>query len=192
MFETLEMLDRALLLKINTMHTPLMDVFMWEMSKTWHTFVFILIVAFGLYKKFSPKKAVEFVLGCALVFACTDFSSNMVKHSVKRYRPTYNLEIKTQIHKVNNYEGGTFGFFSGHAANTLGITCFIFLCLHWVQKKYRYLLFIYPLLICYSRMYLGVHYPSDIIVGILDGLVFANLLYFLMNKYFFKIDAAKF
>jgi undecaprenyl-diphosphatase len=189
MFETLETCDRVLLLKINSFHTPLLDTFMWGMSQSWHTYLFVIVIAYAVYKKYSLKKAAEFLLGCAILIACTDFSSNLIKHGVKRYRPTHNLEIKDLVHKVNAYEGGKFGFFSGHAANSFGLTTFVFLCIHWVQRKYKFLLYIYPLLICYSRMYLGVHYPSDILVGMFYGTVFGFLIYFIMNRYFLKFDA---
>ncbi len=191
MIEWLEMLDRNLLLKINSLHTPLMDTFMWYMSESWHTILFILAVAYAFYRKFSAKKAVEFMVGCAIVFACTDLSSNAIKHGVQRYRPTHNLEIKEQIHLVNNYAGGKYGFFSGHSANTFGITTFMFLCIHWIRKRYKLLLYIYPCIVVYSRMYLGVHYPSDVLAGMLDGLIFGTLVYFIMNTYFLKLNAEK-
>jgi undecaprenyl-diphosphatase len=189
MFETLKMFDRALFLKINSLHSPLMDTFMWGMSLSWHTYLFVLIIAFAFYKKYNVKTAAEFILGCALVVACADFSSNLAKNGVKRYRPSHNLEIKAQIHLVDKYDGGKFGFFSAHTANSFGVTTFVFLCIHWLQRKYKYLLFIYPLLICYSRIYLGVHYPSDIFAGIVVGFIFGCLLYLIMKKYFFKFDA---
>jgi undecaprenyl-diphosphatase len=153
--------------------------------------VIIFVVAFFFYKKYTPKKAVEFILGCAIVFACTDLSTNIIKHSVKRYRPSHNIEIQKQIHIVNDYHGGQYGFFSGHAANTFGIITFIFLCVHWVPYKYRLFFFIYPVIVVYSRMYLGVHYPSDIAVGIASGLAFGTLVYAIMNRYFLKLDAEK-
>lgn len=188
MFETLELLDRNLLLKINSMHTPFMDGMMWFMSRTEPTIFIILVVAFLFYRKYSLKKAVEFILGCAIVFACTDLSTNVIKHNVKRYRPTHNLEIKDKIHLVYDYRGGPYGFFSGHAANTFGVTTFIFLCVHWVRKSYRLFIFAFPLLVVYSRMYQGVHYPSDILIGTLSGLLFGWLIYSIMNRYFLKLD----
>jgi undecaprenyl-diphosphatase len=191
MIDWLEMLDRSLFLKINSIHSPLLDTFMWYMSESWHTILIILAVAFAFYKKFSAKKAVEFMVGCAIVFACTDLSANAIKHGVQRYRPTHNLEIKEQVHIVNNYSGGKFGFFSGHSANTFGIISFIFLCVHWIRAKYKLLLYLYPFVVGYSRVYLGVHYPADIFAGMLDGLLFGTLVYFVMNTYFLKLDAQK-
>lgn len=188
MIENLEMMDRSLLLAINTMHTPLLDTFMWYISKTWPTVFVVLAVAFAFYKKYSAKKAVEFLVGCALIFACTDMSSNLIKHGVKRYRPTHNLEIREQVHVVNDYHGGKYSFVSGHAANTFGTITFIFLCIHWVQRRYKVWLFLLPVVVCYSRMYLGVHYPSDILCGTAIGLLFGIIGYYLMNLYFLKLD----
>lgn len=191
MFETLETLDQAILLKINSMHSPLLDAFMYYLSEKFATLITVVVifsVAYAFYKKFSLKKAAEFVLGCAIVFACTDMSSNLFKHSIKRYRPTHNLEIKTQVHTVNEYRGGQYGFFSGHAANTFGIFTFIFCCVNWWQKKYKYLIFLYPLLLVYTRLYLGVHYPSDILVGAIAGIIFGNIVFYVMNTYFFKFN----
>ena len=188
MIHSFEWLDRIILLRINSFHTLLLDSVMWGLSESWHTYLFVLVVAFSFYKKFNLKKAVELVLGVAIVIACTDMSSNLVKHAVKRYRPTHNLEIKDQINIVNDYKGGQYGFISSHASNGFGITTFLFFCIHWLNKKVKLLLFIYPIMIGYSRMYLGVHYPSDIFFGAIDGLIFGSLIYLVFNKYFLKLD----
>lgn len=186
MFDSLKLLDRALFLKINSAHSPLLDTFMWHMSESWHTVVIILAVGYAIYKKASLKKAAEVVVGCAIVFACTDFTSNLIKHSVKRYRPSHNLEISQQVHSVNDYKGGQYGFFSGHAANAFGVITFLILCINWVQLKYKLLLYFYPFLIIYSRVYLGVHYPSDVLSGMLYGILFGLGIYYVMNAYFFS------
>jgi undecaprenyl-diphosphatase len=197
MIESLEKFDRELLLAINSIHTPMMDVLMWYTSKTWPTIFIVLFVAYVFFKRFSPRKAVEFLVGICLVFACTDLTSNLAKHGVKRYRPTHNLEIKDQVHKVIDddngkpYTGGQYTFFSGHAANTFGVITFIFFCVNWVPLKYRFLFFIYPLIVVYSRMYLGVHYPFDIFTGTIIGLIFGSLGFYIMNLYFLKLDVQK-
>jgi undecaprenyl-diphosphatase len=189
MIDALERFDRTLLLRINSLHNPTLDTMMWFMSMTWPTIVIVLIAAFLFYRRFNRRKAIEFLLGCAIVFACTDTSSNLLKHGVKRYRPTHNLEIRDKVHVVNEYVGGQYTFFSAHAANTFGVITFIFLCLKWIPKRWRLLIFLYPLTVVYSRMYLGVHYPSDIIVGTFDGLVFGTLGFLAMDTYFLKLNA---
>ncbi len=189
MLESLEMLDRSLFLLINGFHTPLLDRVMWQLSENWPTFVLIAAVLFAMHKMKGRKRALEFALGIALVFACTDFTANLIKHGVKRYRPTHNLEISQQVHTVNEYVGGKYGFFSGHAANTSGMITFVFLCLSWVPFKWRLLLFVYPLLVAYSRIYLGVHYPLDCVAGLVYGCLIGIGLYFVMNRYFFKAHA---
>lgn len=192
MFESIKMFDRNLLLKINSMHTPLMDRMMFYLSNaTWILIVIILVVAVMFYRKYTLKKAIEFMVGCAIVFASVDLSTNLIKHAVKRYRPTHNIEIKDSVHVVNDYRGGKYGFYSAHAANNFGIIAFIFFCVHWVNKNYRYLLFVYPIIIIYSRVYLGVHYPSDVIAGIVWGIFMAWLVYLIMNKHFLKLDEEK-
>lgn len=168
---------------------------MWYMSESWHTYFLVAAIAYAIYKKYSagnaPRKALEFLLGCAIVIACADLSTNVIKHSVKRYRPTHNVEIQSQVHIVRDYRGGQYGFFSSHSANTFGLVSFIFFSVTWIKKRYKLFLFLYPLTVAYSRMYLGVHYPSDVFIGMLSGLFFGTLVYYLMSTYFFKANEQK-
>jgi undecaprenyl-diphosphatase len=189
MFEALEKLDQSFFLHINSFRSPFLDTLMWYLSETWPTVLIVIAVAFWFYRKFSAKKALEFVLGCAIVVACADFSTNMIKHQVKRYRPTHNLVLKEKVQTLNNYVGGKYGFFSGHAANTFGVITFIFLCLKWLRVRQRILFYIYPLLVVYSRMYLGVHYPSDLFVGMLNGLLWGSIVFLVVDKHFLKLHA---
>lgn len=188
MFEALKALDRQVLLEINSHHNAVMDNVMWFVSLTTPTIVIILGIAFYLYKIHHFKRATHFLLGCAIVFACCDLSSNAIKHKVKRYRPTHNLEIREKVHVVNEYRGGQYTFFSGHAANTFGLITFVFLCLHNLPLFWRLLIFVYPLIVVYSRMYLGVHYPSDILTGTIVGLLFGFIVFKIFDKHFFAKD----
>ena len=191
MFETIKMLDENLLVLINSHHTAFLDLIFWQLSENWPTILFVGVFGFFFYKKFKIKNLLAMLLGVAIVIACCDLSSNAIKHSVKRLRPTHNNELKEKIHLVNNYQGGNFGFVSSHAANSFGIITYLFFCATWMAKKRKILFFIYPIIVVYSRIYLGVHYPIDIIGGALLGLIFGTIVFKLIERHFFKLSHDK-
>lgn len=191
MFERLEQIDRELFLNINSAHSPFADALMWQLSKDWPTVLLSLLFVVFFYKRFELKKTLALLLGIGLVLACTDLSTNLIKHRVQRYRPSHNLEIGSSVHVVNNYKGGTYGFFSSHAANAFGLVTYFVLIAGHLKWRWRYLFFLYPLVVGYSRIYLGVHYPIDIAVGALDGLIFGTLVYFVVSRHFIKFGNEK-
>lgn len=177
MFETLEHIDRTILLAINNANHPVMDVVFWQASAGWIFFPVWALVIWYLFKQKGIKYLAATLLCAGFIILFCDQTTNMVKHSVKRYRPTHNLEIKDQIHIVNDYRGGQYGFFSAHASNNTGLAFFLFLVLTQLKNRFRYLIFLLPLIIEYSRMYLGVHYPSDIFFGTLNGILWGIIFY---------------
>jgi undecaprenyl-diphosphatase len=120
-----------------------------------------------------------------LLIVLTDQTANQTKHAIKRYRPSHNLEIQSQVHTINDYKGGTYGFFSGHATNTFGVAMLLFLIFSKESKLFRSAFFVWAAIISYSRIYLGVHYPSDIFVGLVVGLFWGYVVYRLI-QYTFK------
>jgi undecaprenyl-diphosphatase len=135
--------------------------------------LYLTIIIF-LIKKFG-KKVLLVLPVVILSFAFADLISNEIKHTVLRYRPTHNLMIQDVVHVVNDYRGGKYGFVSSHAANTFSVATISILFLY--RNYYSLLLLLWPILVSYSRIYLGVHYPADIIGGAITGVVVAVLMY---------------
>lgn len=188
MFESLKLLDRELFLYLNGFHSTLTDELMYNISKVW---VFFPLFAWWLYlvlRKCGWKKTLLLAAFMGLLVGFTDQSSNQVKHGVKRYRPSHNLEIMDQVHILHNYKGGQYGFFSGHSANCFGIAMLLFLLFSTRSLWFRSVFFLWAAITAYSRIYLGVHYPSDIFIGFLVGLFWGYIVYrliqFTFKKYF--------
>ena len=112
---------------------------------------------------------VLFVLGAAglLVLLAGTFDDEIVKPLVARWRPTHDPEIGALVDTVNDYRGGNYGFFSAHASNTFSIAIFFSLLMRW--RPFVCAMVIWSFVNCYTRLYLGVHYPGDITVGLLWG-----------------------
>jgi undecaprenyl-diphosphatase len=164
-----------------------MDAIMWVVSHDLFIYPFIFLFLFWQFKTSSPKRAIVMVLGIGFCVATADLSTNIVKHKVQRYRPSHNLELMQQVHTVNDYHGGQFGFFSSHAANSFAVVTLFFLAAKaQISKRSRYLFYLLPLTIIYSRIYLGVHYPSDVMVGAVWGILIGWLVFTLLTRFFFK------
>jgi undecaprenyl-diphosphatase len=185
MLDKLELLDRELFLAINGWHAPMFDNIMYYVSQIW---VFAPVFVYWLYMVFNRyglKKLLILLGFLGLLVLLTDQTSNITKHSIKRYRPTHNLEIQSKVHTVNEYKGGLYGFFSGHSTNTFGIAMLLFLIFRKESIVFRLLFFAWAAITAYSRIYLGVHYPSDIFVGFVVGIFWGYVVYRLI-QYTFK------
>lgn len=185
MLEKLELLDRQLFLWINSCHSPIFDDVMFYVSATWIFMPLFFYWAFLIFNKTGIKKLFILLGFFVLLVVLTDQTANRIKHAVKRYRPTHNIEIQSQVHIVNDYKGGKYGFFSGHATNSFGIAMLLFLLFDKKSIVFRFSFFTWAALTGYSRIYLGVHYPSDIFVGIVVGIFWGFVVYRLI-QYTFK------
>ncbi|MBC7695710.1 MAG: phosphatase PAP2 family protein [Burkholderiales bacterium] len=186
MLDQLELLDRQLLLIINACHSPLIDLLMWYVSGIWIFSPLFAYWLFMVYKRYGSRKLFILLGFLGLMIILTDQTSNITKHAIKRYRPTHNIEIQSQVHIVNGYRGGIYGFFSGHSTNSFGIAMLLFLLFSKESLLFRSTFFAWAGLTAYSRIYLGVHYPSDIFVGLLVGLFWGYMIYLLIQFTFKK------
>ena len=120
------------------------------------------------------------VLAVGLVILIADqVSASIIKPPVARARPSHNPDLATTIHIVNGYRGGPFGFVSSHAANCFGIA--LFLAMLFKNRAFTWTMIVWATLMCYSRIYLGVHYPGDIVCGSLLGFLAAWAVYKLLQ-----------
>lgn len=184
MLETLERWDQQLFLWLNSFNAKALDGVMFLLTKGWFWTPVFALLLWKLWKQFpTAKQYVVIILSVGLtVTACDMISTRALKHQIKRYRPTHNLEIGPRVHTVNDfngneYRGGKYGFVSSHAANFFGIATLCFVLLG--KRKRYWWLFVWAGLVSYTRIYLGVHYPGDILggmlLGILSGALFATL-----------------
>ena len=125
-----------------------------------------------------------------LVLFCDQLSSGIAKPLFHRFRPTHQPDFQDAVHTVFNYRGGRYGFFSGHATNSFGFATLIALMFR--NKILTTAMYIFAFVMAYSRIYLGVHFISDVVVGMLVGIlvgIFIYRLYIAGRKYWLKIPS---
>lgn len=170
MLEQLDAWDRQALIFLNQFHADGLDPVVFYVTRTDFWIPLYAVLLYLIFKNYG-KQGWLVVVGIAVSILLTDqITSGFMKPYFERLRPSQNPELEGMLHLVNGYRGGLYGFASSHAANTTGIALFMFLLF---RSKYRYigLMFAWAGIMCYTRIYLGVHYPGDILVGIAVGLV---------------------
>jgi undecaprenyl-diphosphatase len=170
--------DKELFLFLNGIHSPLWDYTMtlFTLTPTW--ILFYGLILFFIIEKYD-KKSLFIIVSIILLIVCADQFAGILKHTIQRLRPSNDPSISLLAHVFFN-KGGQFGFVSAHASNTFAFATFSSM----LFKNKRYTTFIFPwaIIIAYSRIYLGVHYPGDVlggaILGIGIGIGIYNLLLF--------------
>ena len=193
MLEKLIHIDTQILLAINGWHAPWADTLMWIVSAkaTWIP-LYVLLIGLLVWRYRKPAKTgvkwmqkvpacVVMIVMIALAVGAADFiASGILKDLVARPRPTRVPELEGVLHLVNGYRSGQYGFVSSHAANTMAVA--LLFSLIWRNKIATVGLMLWVAANCYSRMYLGVHYPLDIIGGLLVGALMALVAYWVLQK----------
>ncbi|MBN1251099.1 MAG: phosphatase PAP2 family protein [Bacteroidales bacterium] len=188
MLEKLIQFDTELFLFLNSFNSPFWDKVMWIISDTKTWIPLYLLVLFFVFKKNKTKGFITLFFMIALIFIADQSSVLFFKNTFQRFRPCHNEAISNLVHIVNNKCGGLYGFVSSHATNTFAFA--IFTALFFNKRYIYYLLFFWAFIVSYSRIYLGVHYPADIICGAILGLFIGFLIYkfydFSLKKLFIK------
>lgn len=168
--------EKDLLLFINHAHTPFLDHSMWMYSNMWIWMPLVVLLLFNLIYKKDWRQFLTAMLCIALMFLlCDQFSSHLIKPIIARPRPTHYPGVMEQVRVLYNYAGGEYGFMSGHATNSFGFVMFTSLLFR--NRYYSLVTAFGALLVCYSRVYLGVHFVSDIVAGALFGMLIGFLVY---------------
>ena len=173
--------DQSIFLFFNGLHSSWADVFFYWVSNRFVWIPFYAVLAFFLIKKWR-KKSIPIFIALTLCIFLTDQSCNLIKHSVQRPRPSHDPVLSEQVHLVAKpdgtlYKGGPYGFPSSHAANSMALALWVILYLGEKRKWLIIGMLSWVLLVSYSRIYLGVHYPSDLIVGWTLGACWALVLW---------------
>ncbi|MDG3580792.1 phosphatase PAP2 family protein [Galbibacter pacificus] len=171
--------DRELLIFLNNLGIEDYDYFWQTITQpiVWiPLYIFILILVFKTYQKEPLRKSILLTLAVVLT---TSLITSLVKAIIARTRPSGNSDLTELIRVI--IEPNSYSFFSGHAANSFALTTFIVLIL---RNKYQwiYILYIWPVFFSFSRIYVGVHYPSDILAGALVGTLIALFFYQIHKK----------
>ena len=173
--------DTYLFLKINTVWTSSFfdGVFpWWREANAWvPLYLFLIVFAFLNFK----KQTWPWLLFVAVTLTLTDqISSSLIKNWIARPRPCRDEFLMSQVRLLLNNCSGTYSFTSSHAANHFGFAVFICITLQAVFTKWRYVFLAWAGTICYAQVYVGIHYPLDV----LGGAILGSVVGFLMAKFF--------
>ncbi|MGG8495736.1 phosphatase PAP2 family protein [Tenacibaculum sp. TC6] len=175
MIDNLVHLDRELLIFLNNLGSESFDGFWLTITKqfTW-TPLFVLILLL-VFKELGVKKGLFTFLFIIILVAFSDQFTNLVKNSVERLRPCNTGDLQAYLRQFS-YKPRGYSFWSGHASLSTTFTMFVVLLFR-KKIKFIYLLFLFPLIFGFSRIYLGVHYPIDVLVGYISGIILGTIFY---------------
>lgn len=186
MLETIKAFDESLFLFLNAQHNSFFDPLMWFFSEKLFWVPLYIWFLWLLYKRF-PKHYWTVLIAIIVLIVVSDQFSNLAKNTVLRLRPSQEPHLYSLVHVINDYRGGMYGFYSGHSANAFAVALFVISLLASKRKYIIPIALTYATLTAYSRIYLGVHYPGDILAGAIMGILVGTGIAFahdrLRNRY---------
>jgi undecaprenyl-diphosphatase len=180
--ETLIQLDRQWLLALNGSESLYLDILVRTLTNAVTWIPLYISLFFLVLRNNESFLKILIIIGCAglcVLFAGT-VDDTIVKPLVARWRPTHDEQIGALVDVVDGYRGGRFGFFSAHACNTFSIAVFFSLLIR--SRLLTVFLVGWSLVNCWTRLYLGVHFPGDILVGLLWGGIVGTVVYLLFRR----------
>ena len=181
MLEKIISLDKSVFIFLNGLGSEKFDTLWLFLTNQAACIPFFAFIWWLIKKKIGTKQAFYLLLTILVLVLFTDQTCNLVKNSVQRLRPCNTEDLKSIIRIVKCSD--TYSFFSGHATNSTAVSLFIFLLFR-KDYKYLWLIFIWPVIFGFSRIYLGMHFPSDILVGYVYGAI-CGVVAYSISKYLY-------
>lgn len=178
--------DRELYLFLNNLGNPTWDPFWLLITYKWTWIPLYIFLLYLIFRKFGVKGTIITAVIIALLITATDQLANVFKHGFERPRPCRQEGVMEYARYIAE-RCGRFGYFSAHSSSSTGLAVFVGLILKTFHPKLLYLMLIWAAVVSYSRIYVGVHYPLDVVTGMLIGAILGYLFYrlhlFLMQKF---------
>ncbi len=188
--EQLNQLDHRLFLFLNNLGSSTWDGFWLGITNKWYSIPLYAVLLVLVFRHFGLKKTVVVLVFVALLITCTDQLANLFKSSFERLRPCRAPGVMEHARFVAE-RCGRYGFFSAHAASSMGLTFFIGLLLRKKLPSLFFILLFWACIVGFSRIYLGVHYPGDVLTGMLIGALlgycFQRLVRYILIKFEVKL-----
>jgi undecaprenyl-diphosphatase len=186
MFDFIIEYDHKLFLWLNNLGNETFDGFWMLMTNKVVNFLIYIIALIYLFKKINVKSLISIILFLCFLILISDQTANLFKNFFERLRPCHDDQISSYVRLVKQNCGGLYSFFSAHASNSFALATFFFFVYNKIIQRKIILFFILALLVSYSRVYIGVHYPLDIIsgsfFGFISGFVFFRFWVFSLKR----------
>jgi len=169
MIDSLLQYDQQLFLYLNSLGNTAWDGFWLFITGKWSAIPLYLLLLILSYRQLGLRRTLVLLLVVALLVTTTDQLANFFKYGLRRLRPCYDPDLSGLVRLVKDSCGGRYGYFSAHASNTMGVAVFMSMLLRKRYSAVVYILLAWAVATAYSRVYLGVHFPLDIISGMLIG-----------------------
>jgi len=186
MLEEILKYDKEVFLLLNNLGSETWDEFWMFITNKFSSIPVYLLLIYLSYKQIGIKKTVFLVITAVLMITVTNGLADFLKYGVQRLRPCFDPDVNELARLVKDSCGGKYGYFSAHAGNTMAVAVFFSILLKENYKLVGLLLLIWAVLIAYSRIYIGVHFPLDVfsgmVIGLFFGWLFAKLFIFALPK----------
>lgn len=171
--------DKDLFLTLNGLGTPEWDSFWMFMTDKWSSIPLYLALLVITFYFLGKRKALVLLVAIALMIAVTDQLANVFKYGFERLRPCYDPDLEGLVRLVKASCGGKFGYFSAHAANSFALATLFTIGFTKYLRVLPLFLISWAVTVAYSRIYIGVHFPLDVLTGMVIGIINGTLFYYL-------------